>query len=615
MSTVSRTDPLSPSPPRRIADEGVLTPTQPDSPSQDQPQRRGHKPVRNRLSRREQSKYACFRCQKKKTKCNRPRSHTRCEACIKRNDVCEYDVREGAVSRYAHLKQTSEQLERENGNYKGFLANIVSRPDCEKLEIFRKLGTTENPLSTLEDVRAVDALHSASVGVATIDAEALEESLIKVPARPWTSVAGDGLVSHLISDFFDRDEGDPFANAISLIDPELFVRDMALGDPSQSDFCSPFLVNTICGLRSMFSDKIDLANEATGTNLTKLFVAQAKQHFEIEADKRCLKTVQGLYLFFLLTCHITTNRAGSMYRLAALEQLGKLEVEKVLTKPASNNQVDTDRRRAMYRTYWGIFNFEWCVMVSSSFFATHTGPNVFGPPAGLGQPPVVSRISALQYRAVIYNNKPRAPIGDEMDMRVRQDLLFQLNALETSLSPNLRYDTNPNRKTTQIKIHLNMVAYNILRPLPSTTPILLQTNTTPPTTSTTTAKALLLALSACDIHLMHSYLTQRAALKYTPALVIPLWSAVFTLVPFLDDPETHDMFARGCALLEVFERDMQGVRTFRRGILAVAWKIGVGIPDAAAEALAGLEGEVREGGGGVEGCAGGLCDCGSRGGF
>ncbi|KAH6649462.1 hypothetical protein F5144DRAFT_634971 [Chaetomium tenue] len=142
-----------------------------------------------------------------------------------------------------------------------------------------------------------------------------------------------------------------------------------------------------------------------------------------------------------------------------------------------------------------------------------------------------------------------------------------------------------------------MVAYNILRPLPSTTPITLPTTstssttpTTPPTT--TTAKSLLLALSAHDIHLMHSYLTQRAALKYTPALVIPLWSAVFTLVPFLADPSTHDIFARGCALLEVFERDMRGVRTFRRGILAVAWKIGVGIPEAAAEALEGLEGEI-----------------------
>lgn len=152
-----------------------------------------------------------------------------------------------------------------------------------------------------------------------------------------------------------------------------------------------------------------------------------------------------------------------------------------------------------------------------------------------------------------------------------------------------------------------MVAYNILRPLPSTTPITLPTTTTttctttptttPPTTTTTTttAKTLLHALSAHDIHLMHSYLTQRAALKYTPALVIPLWSAVFTLVPFLADPATHDVFARGCALLEVFERDMRGVRTFRRGILAVAWKIGVEIPVVAAEALEGLEGEVREG--------------------
>src|SRR5688572_14003731 len=109
MTTVSDTEQLSPPPPRDdIEADMVLTRTQPDSPSPDQPQRRAQKPVRNRISRREQSKYACFRCQKKKTKvptypspcskfsevgnspdslqCNRQRSHTRCEACIKRND-------------------------------------------------------------------------------------------------------------------------------------------------------------------------------------------------------------------------------------------------------------------------------------------------------------------------------------------------------------------------------------------------------------------------------------------------------------------------------------------------------------------------------------------------
>jgi hypothetical protein len=92
--------------------------------------------------------------------------------------------------------------------------------------------------------------------------------------------------------------------------------------------------------------------------------------------------------------------------------------------------------------------------------------NIFGSPVGLDQPPVVSRISSLQYRVVIYNNKPRAPAGDEMDMRVRQDLLFQLNALETSLPPELRYETNPNRQTTQIKyvMHINKFQNTHLSP-------------------------------------------------------------------------------------------------------------------------------------------------------
>ena len=109
----------------------------------------------------------------------------------------------------------------------------------------------------------------------------------------------------------------------------------------------------------MFSDKVRLVNQATNTNLSQLFVCEAKKHFETEAEKRRLTTIQGLYFLFLLICHIATTRAGSMYRLAALDILEKLQVDKVLSKRRGNANGNANKRRAIFRTYWGIFNFEW----------------------------------------------------------------------------------------------------------------------------------------------------------------------------------------------------------------------------------------------------------------
>jgi hypothetical protein len=80
-----------------------------------------------------------------------------------------------------------------------------------------------------------------------IEADALAKSLIRVPARPWTSVAGDGIVSSLISAFFKWDE--PFAYAYVVRD--LFVSDMREGIPSRAKYCSPLLVNALCAARSV----------------------------------------------------------------------------------------------------------------------------------------------------------------------------------------------------------------------------------------------------------------------------------------------------------------------------------------------------------------------------
>jgi hypothetical protein len=72
----------------------------------------------------------------------------------------------------------------------------------------------------------------------------------RVPARPWTVLAGDGLVSELVSAFFTYDH----CSGIPFVDQECFLADMRAEDITQARFCSPFLVNAICALRCVSVD-------------------------------------------------------------------------------------------------------------------------------------------------------------------------------------------------------------------------------------------------------------------------------------------------------------------------------------------------------------------------
>jgi hypothetical protein len=100
-------------------------------------------------------------------------------------------------------------------------------------------------------------------------------------------------------------------------------------------------------------------NQATTADLGAQFMSEAKRHLELEAGKLSLTTVQGQYVVFLVSCLDGSNRAGAMHRLAALDLLSKLQPEKALTKPWSNAPGQADQRRALYKTYWGLFNIEW----------------------------------------------------------------------------------------------------------------------------------------------------------------------------------------------------------------------------------------------------------------
>ena len=125
------------------------------------------------------------------------------------------------------------------------------------MEIYRRVRIANDPLDVIELLRGGDLLlqqrapeqpgegDTPTDGLESLEMSALEQSSIKVHARPWTRVAGDGLVSELISSFFAYDNG----FYLSFVDQESFLDDMLSSDVANAEFCSPILVNAICALR------------------------------------------------------------------------------------------------------------------------------------------------------------------------------------------------------------------------------------------------------------------------------------------------------------------------------------------------------------------------------
>jgi hypothetical protein len=133
---------------------------------------------------------------------------------------------------------------------------LRTRPLVEVAEVIRRIRSNADPCKVLTLVRDGDLLLQASAMgrkgteadvediVRNIDETAYHRSSIKLSAKRWTDVAGDGLVSELISIFFDIEQ--PFAT--TYVDRHCFLEDMGSEQIEDARFCSPALVNAICAM-------------------------------------------------------------------------------------------------------------------------------------------------------------------------------------------------------------------------------------------------------------------------------------------------------------------------------------------------------------------------------
>ncbi len=152
------------------------------------------------------------------------------------------------------MKRKTSALETEIEQLRQLFELVYKRPQAEAFEIFNRIRESGNPATVLQAVRDADLLvrspRTASPlqnpRLEDIDRDALLASAIRVPARPWTAVAGDGLVSELVSSLFALDHF-----AFPFLHKDAFLNDMRYSTPEKAKYCSPFLVNVICALRAV----------------------------------------------------------------------------------------------------------------------------------------------------------------------------------------------------------------------------------------------------------------------------------------------------------------------------------------------------------------------------
>jgi hypothetical protein len=157
------------------------------------------------------------------------------------------------------LKRKYHDLEEENVQYQELYNFIRQRPQQEAQDIFHRIRTSQDPLHVLQSIKDADILLSYSTSIIPgevdprlkkLDREALDLVPIKVHARPWTVVADDGIVSELISGFFEVDH----LYYIPAIDRDTFLDDMKKTNIVEAKLCSPLLVNAICAYRCVSNE-------------------------------------------------------------------------------------------------------------------------------------------------------------------------------------------------------------------------------------------------------------------------------------------------------------------------------------------------------------------------
>ncbi|GJC93282.1 C6 transcription factor [Colletotrichum higginsianum] len=310
-------------------------------------------------SKRQVIAVACDNCRRRKAKCDGQRP--KCQHCSKRGVDCHYEANQGETVSLA-LKRKANVLEVENAQYRDLFRMVCTKTEDEAKEIFRRIRVSGDPLRVLESIRQAeillptpstnDRLHDSRL--AKINEKALENSPIRVPAKPWTTVVDDGLVSELIADFFTWDN----VSCFPAIEQTVFVDDMRAGSIKQAKWCSPVLVNAICAVRAPFLESAKQFSAITGRDLARMFREEVMQLLEKSHGRATIPTILALVLVDWSASIAGDESGAKMYRFMAWERYKRFKPERRFAMLNKDDPADAVEMLCISRAVWAIFFME-----------------------------------------------------------------------------------------------------------------------------------------------------------------------------------------------------------------------------------------------------------------
>ncbi|KAF6806544.1 Nitrogen assimilation transcription factor nirA 5 [Colletotrichum sojae] len=559
---------------------------------------------------RHQVPSACLQCRRRKVKCSGTRPA--CWRCATQDLECEWDT-EPDTSRVVSIRRRKEELERENEDLHELLRFLQARPEEEAVEIFKRLRASGDALQVLDFVRSGDLLlrrppgpelvggKGAGPSNPVLNADDVDDDLpassatIRVPARPWTTLANDGVVSELVAAFFLWDE--PFL--LAFVDRDAFLEDMQDASPETASYCSPLLVNAICALRSHTSRRAKAYGHVNGCDMRTRFFDEAKHLLDKENGRVSLTTAQALFIMHLSAAATGTDRAARMYLLAACDMAQR---PKVLAGGSNGgggggkSAKEQERHlQIMSRALWGMYCFESIfafAYLRPSFLPAPSIPRLFVDKNLLNPSERLSPaqrnallldatcdLSILFNETMLYNQRTRASdVGTEEDIQRRIALFDALRSWRTLVPQHLHEVDGFWPPAYYVRAFEDQVILGIFRPLRPDLQL----------PQDGLAGDLLVAYCERTIAGVEEYERAISLRDCSSMILLPLFHAAVTLARLLDRPKSHDVFARTSRLIRDRVDDFPLAAFLLQGLLAVAADGGTQIPHAAKQWFEGL---------------------------
>lgn len=180
----------------------------------------------------------------------------------------------------------------------------------------------------------------------------IDEPPIQVKADPWTTATDDVGVSHLLSVYFTW-----HSPSFPGIDKDILIRHISLQDES-SHFCSPFLVNAVLLMASVYTDHPAAFADPSDPSTRGLhFMEEAERLWRLEAGRVSLTNLQALPSMIVGAAVLAKDRLSLMYcsEMSTVDTQLVQRVKKSLRSHPSSEYASEDYQCAFRLAVWGSF--------------------------------------------------------------------------------------------------------------------------------------------------------------------------------------------------------------------------------------------------------------------